>query len=50
MYDLTRIAWSKGEFFKNYPDEKVYRHSLKEEATALRMVAEFASFQRSEAG
>jgi tetratricopeptide (TPR) repeat protein len=40
MYDLTRIAWSKGEFFKNYPDEKVYRHSLKEEAAALRMVAE----------
>ena len=43
MYDLTRIAWSKGEFFKNYPDEKVYRHSLKEEAAALRMVAEAAA-------
>ncbi len=43
MYDLTRIAWSKGDFFKNYPNEKVYRHSLKEEAAALRMVAEFAS-------
>jgi len=43
MYDLTRIAWSKGEFFKNYPDEKVYRHSLKEEATAFRMVAEAAA-------
>ncbi len=43
MYDLTRIAWSKGEFFKNYPDEKVYRHSLKEEATALRLVAEAAA-------
>ncbi|MDX6578337.1 MAG: hypothetical protein QOE96_4290, partial [Blastocatellia bacterium] len=26
-----------------YPDEKVYRHSLKEEAAALRMVAEFAA-------
>lgn len=25
VYDLTRIAWSKGDFFKNYPDEKVYR-------------------------
>jgi tetratricopeptide (TPR) repeat protein len=43
MYDLTRIAWSKGEFFKNYPDEKVYRHSLKEEAAALRLVAEAAA-------
>ena len=43
MYNLTRIAWSKGDFFKNYPDEKVYRHSLKEEAAALRMVAEFAA-------
>ena len=43
MYNLTRVAWSKGDFFKNYPDEKVYRHSLKEEAAALRMVAEFAA-------
>jgi tetratricopeptide (TPR) repeat protein len=43
MYDLTRIAWSKGDFFRNYPEEKVYRHSLKEEAAALRMVAEFAA-------
>jgi len=42
MYDLTRVAWSKGDFFKNYPEERVYRHSLKEEAAALRMVAEFA--------
>ena len=40
MYSLTRAAWSKTDFFKNYPTEKVYRHSLKEEASALRMVAE----------
>src|SRR5207253_2253654 len=40
MYDLTRIAWAKADFFKNYPDEKQYRHSLKEETAALRMVAE----------
>ncbi len=40
MYNLTRIAWSKGDFFKNYPTETEYRHSLKEEAAALRMVAE----------
>ena len=43
MYDLTRIAWKQSDFFKNYPDEKVYRHSLKEEAAALRMVAEAAA-------
>jgi tetratricopeptide (TPR) repeat protein len=43
MYDLTRIAWAKADFFKNYPDEKVYRHSLKEEAAAFRMVAEAAA-------
>jgi tetratricopeptide (TPR) repeat protein len=40
MYSLTRAAWSKSDFFKNYPAEKVYRHSLKEEASALRLVAE----------
>ena len=40
LYDLTRMAWQKGDFFKNYPEEKTYRHSLKEEAAALRMVAE----------
>jgi tetratricopeptide (TPR) repeat protein len=43
MYDLTRIAWAKADFFKNYPDEKVYRHSLKEEAAAFRMVADAAA-------
>jgi tetratricopeptide (TPR) repeat protein len=40
LYNLTRIAWSKTDFAKNYPNEKEYRHSLKEEAAALRMVAE----------
>ncbi len=43
MYGLTRIAWKQSDFFKNYPAEKVYRHSLKEEAAALRMVAEAAA-------
>jgi tetratricopeptide (TPR) repeat protein len=40
MYDLTRIAWQKSDFSKNYPAERAYRHSLKEETAALRMVAE----------
>jgi tetratricopeptide (TPR) repeat protein len=38
-YTTTRAAWLKTEFFKNYPAEKVYRHSLKEEASALSSVA-----------
>jgi len=40
IYALTRSAWLKSEFFKNYPAENEYRHSLKEEAAALRLVAE----------
>jgi tetratricopeptide (TPR) repeat protein len=43
FYDLTRATWSKTTFSKEYPDEKTYRHSLKEEAAALRLVAETAS-------
>jgi tetratricopeptide (TPR) repeat protein len=43
LYDLTRAAWLNGEFLKNYPAEKVYRHSLKEETTAFRMVADAAA-------
>jgi len=38
-YTATRAAWSRTEFFKNYPAEKEYRHSLKEEASALSSVA-----------
>ena len=38
-YTSTRAAWLKTEFFKNYPAEKEYRHSLKEEASALSSVA-----------
>ncbi len=40
MYDLVRTNWQKTDFARNYPNEKGYRHSLKEEAAALRMVAE----------
>ena len=40
MYNFTRVAWQKSDFAKNYPNEPAYRHSLKEEAAALRMVAE----------
>jgi tetratricopeptide (TPR) repeat protein len=40
MYNFTRAAWKASDFAKNYPNEPTYRHSLKEEAAALRMVAE----------
>jgi tetratricopeptide (TPR) repeat protein len=39
FYDLTRSTYPS-TFQKEFPDEKAYRHSLKEEATALRVVAE----------
>jgi tetratricopeptide (TPR) repeat protein len=42
-YGLTRAAWTTNEhekFKKEYPGEKSYRHSLREEAGALRAVIE----------
>jgi tetratricopeptide (TPR) repeat protein len=36
MYGIVRASWSTTEFTKQYPAEKKYRHSLKEEAAALR--------------
>jgi tetratricopeptide (TPR) repeat protein len=35
-YGLIRAGWPQGEFAKQYPNEKQYRHSLKEEAAAFR--------------
>ncbi|HLM24096.1 MAG TPA: tetratricopeptide repeat protein [Pyrinomonadaceae bacterium] len=35
-YSLVRANWAATEFLKQYPNEKTYRHSLKEEAAALR--------------
>src|SRR5690242_18561761 len=34
-YGITRAGW-QDEFAKQYPNEKTYRHSLKEEAAAMR--------------
>ena len=36
MYSLTRASFASTEFARQYPDEKTYRHSLKEETTAIR--------------
>ena len=35
-YSLVRANWAASEFLKQHPNEKTYRHSLKEEAAALR--------------
>ena len=35
-YGLVRAGWPETEFSKAYPNEKKYRHSLKEEAEAIR--------------
>ncbi|HLM24909.1 MAG TPA: tetratricopeptide repeat protein [Pyrinomonadaceae bacterium] len=36
LYGMIRAGWSQSEFAKQYPNEKKYRHSLKEEAAAFR--------------
>ena len=36
LYGLIRGGWATANFPKQYPNEKKYRHSLKEEADALR--------------
>jgi tetratricopeptide (TPR) repeat protein len=43
FYDLMRSTYPTASFAKDYPGEKTYRHSLKEEAAALRVVAEVAA-------
>jgi tetratricopeptide (TPR) repeat protein len=35
VYSGARINWHKEEFAKHFPNEKMYRHSLPEEAAAL---------------
>src|SRR5829696_367352 len=37
-YGAARSIWRKEKFAKTFPQEKAYRHSLAEEADALRMV------------
>jgi tetratricopeptide (TPR) repeat protein len=38
-YSMERVLWHNEKFAKESPKEKTYRHSLKEEASALSMVA-----------
>ncbi|HWS89821.1 MAG TPA: tetratricopeptide repeat protein [Pyrinomonadaceae bacterium] len=51
LYGLTRAAWTTNDyekFRKEYPAEKTYRHSLREEAFALRAVVESVRNQQKE--
>lgn len=38
MYGFVRATWASDNFAREFPDEKTYRHSLREEAAALRAV------------
>ncbi|MDQ5845018.1 MAG: tetratricopeptide repeat protein [Acidobacteriota bacterium] len=42
-YGATRSTWRKEKFARTSPNEKVYRHSLAEEADALRSVVSIAT-------
>ncbi|HEV8367825.1 MAG TPA: tetratricopeptide repeat protein [Pyrinomonadaceae bacterium] len=46
-YGLIRASWVSNEFAKQYPTEKTYRHSLKEEATAIRTALKVLSEQKN---
>ena len=48
-YGFVRVSWSKSEFAKQYPEEKKYRHSLKEEAAALRSALKSYQGQQAKA-
>ena len=45
-YSLTRDSWHKEKFAKTFPKEAAYRHSLQEEAEALRSVLASAKQQK----
>jgi tetratricopeptide (TPR) repeat protein len=41
-YSLERALWRGDKFSKEFPKEKTYRHSLREEASAMHLAAEVA--------
>jgi tetratricopeptide (TPR) repeat protein len=43
LYDLVRSTYKSAGFKKDFPNERQYRHTLKEEASALQAVAETAA-------
>jgi tetratricopeptide (TPR) repeat protein len=49
-YGLVRAGWQNEEFAKQYPNEKTYRHSLKEEAAAMRAALKVLGEQKDAKG
>ena len=47
-YGATRSTWRKEKFAKTFPNEKTYRHSLVEEADALRSVISVATADKKD--
>ncbi len=47
-YGATRSTWRKEKFAKTFPNEKTYRHSLAEEAEALRSVISVATADKKD--
>jgi len=47
IYGLIRASWVSSEFAKQYPKEKAYRHSLKEESAAIRSALKVLSEQKN---
>lgn len=47
-YGITRSAWAMMKFAKEFPNEKAYRHTLREETEALRAVVEAVKTQTKE--
>jgi tetratricopeptide (TPR) repeat protein len=45
VYGSSRASWKAAKFAKEFPNEFSYRHSLREEAEALRSVAELVKQQ-----
>ncbi|HEY1404307.1 MAG TPA: tetratricopeptide repeat protein [Pyrinomonadaceae bacterium] len=48
MYGIARAGWATSKFAKEFPNEKEYRHTLREESEALRMVVESVKTQTKE--
>jgi hypothetical protein len=48
FYGITRAAWSTSEFAKAFPNEKAYRHFLREETAALSGVVDTVKQQQKE--
>lgn len=46
-YAPTRATWRKQKFAQTFPREKIYRHSLPEEAAALRAVIKLAESKKT---